>query len=129
MRNEIARLVAQEAPTVSNNVVTALLGAFGAIASLLATIVLRRDKRAGRAEDASTDDHVAASAQWQKLTETLSQQLADADAKCQAQLNDLRQEIHQVTERANRSEFQLRLAWTEIVRLGGSPPNFQEMST
>lgn len=125
MRNEIA-VMAQESPTVSNNVVTALLGAFGAIASLLATIVLRRDKRAGKAEDAATDDHIAQSDQWKKIADTLSEQLDASERKCQAQLDVVKQEARAAAMRAERLERQLRLAWVEIIRLGGSPPAMQE---
>lgn len=125
MRNEIA-IMAQESPTVSNNVVTALLGAFGAIASLLATIVLRRDKRAGKAEDAATDDHIAQSDQWKKIADTLSEQLEASERKCQAQLDVVKQEARSAAMRAERLERQLRLAWVEIIRLGGSPPAMQE---
>lgn len=100
-------LVAQvaDAPDVGSGVFTALIGAFVGMASVMASLILRRDKRAANADAAAAAEGLGISVQWQALVEALSRRLDEADDRCRvqmdamradytAQIDELRRELH-----------------------------------
>ena len=98
------------------SVVIAVIGA-------LTGVYVRRDIRAGRAEDAITNEHVVTDHQWTALVSALQSQLEAADEKCQRQMAQLRADLEaQLAQSRRELDMALRrVAHLEAVQEGREP--------
>lgn len=98
----------------------AISTAFLGVAAILAGVYVRRDNRAGKAEEAATHEHVATTTQWDNLVTSLQQQLKEADERCQRQMAQLRADLESAMARERTQlQFQLEQANRRIATLEG----------